>query len=760
MNRLLLLILCAAILPFGFPAYGQTLSGVVTDLQEKPVEGASIILQTADSTYLQTALSDADGHFVLQNPPPAYRLLVQHLLYLPQSLAGEGAAFLRIRLQPQTYALDEATVKADRPFVRLEEGRLAYDLSALTRNQAVNNAYEALAKLPGVRDDQGTLKLAGTDGVTVILNGKPTTMDARQLETLLRNTPVDRVEKAEVMYSTPPEYHVRGAAINLVLKRTGDHTFQGEVSTDYTNQYFSYGNVNGNFRYSTPRLSVDVLYGANLKHQLEDIDLYSRHTLAGQVYDIRENEQLRSKARTHSLHTGLAYNLNAHNQLSLSYTGNYSPDQQGNSWTAGNFQTGNLDKHVDDRMHNVTLHFHSDKGIDFGGDYTHFDSDNRQHMFIDYAEGHSNGFALTGGQRIRRWSVYADRKHTWDKGWNLGYGASFRRANDRDWQTYHETTGEITTQDTDSDLNEQTANAYVSAGKNYENGTSWSVSATGEYYAIGNYHRWSVFPQASLSYQHTPNHLFQLSLSTDKTYPNYWSMQASVTHLNGYSELQGTPGLRPVTTYELNANYIWKQKYIFGLFFTHAADYFIQVPYQATDRLALIYKEMNWNYQRMWGANVILPFKAGRWLDTRLTLVGLRMHQRCDHFYDVPFDRRKWAFNASLNATFRVNGHWAFELQGDVQTPAIQGTFDIGSISCLTAGMKWNFGRDDRFTLSARCFDIFNSAMPSLKVRHQNQYLDMGKSRYSRNVSLHFSYRFGGYKKKEVREVDTSRFGH
>lgn len=35
------------------------------------------------------------------------------------------------------------------------------------------------------------------------MNGKPTTMTADQLETLLRNTPVDRVEKAEVIYSAP-----------------------------------------------------------------------------------------------------------------------------------------------------------------------------------------------------------------------------------------------------------------------------------------------------------------------------------------------------------------------------------------------------------------------------------------------------------------------------------------------------------------------------------------------------------------------------
>ena len=47
------------------------------------------------------------------------------------------------------------------------------------------------------------------------------------LKRFLRNTPVNRVEKVEVMYSAPPEYHVRGAAINVVLKRSNDYSFQG-----------------------------------------------------------------------------------------------------------------------------------------------------------------------------------------------------------------------------------------------------------------------------------------------------------------------------------------------------------------------------------------------------------------------------------------------------------------------------------------------------------------------------------------------------
>lgn len=109
----------------------------------------------------------------------------------------------------------------------MENGLLGYNLAVLTQNQLVNNAYEALTKIPGVQEDRGILTLAGAGKLTVILNGKPTTMDAGQLETILRNTPVNRVEKAEVMYSAPPEYHVRGAVINLVLKHANDYSFQG-----------------------------------------------------------------------------------------------------------------------------------------------------------------------------------------------------------------------------------------------------------------------------------------------------------------------------------------------------------------------------------------------------------------------------------------------------------------------------------------------------------------------------------------------------
>lgn len=738
-------------------AWGQTINGKIIDDKQLPIDGATIILQAMDSTYIGASISNSDGIFVFKSQQKEYRLIIQHLLYETKQMVGKGNNAGTIQLQPQDYALDEIIIKAEHPFAKVENGLLGYNLAVLTQNQLVNNAYEALTKIPGVQEDRGILTLAGAGKLTVILNGKPTTMDAGQLETILRNTPVSRIEKAEVMYSTPPEYHVRGAAINMVLKHSNDYSFQGEISANYKNQYFNDEGMNGNFRLSTPKMAFDVMYGANNVKKMEYIDLDSKHTQKGELHNIIQNEQLRSKYWKHDLRAAFEYNFNNKNNINIAYTGSYTPDQYNNSRTSGNYQTSNVDKYIDNQMRNITLQYHSGFGLDIGGDYTYYTSNNAQRLYADYQDGSQSSFSMVGGQKIDRYSIYADQKQSLSKGWNLGYGISYRFAKDLDFQTYDKVTGNIQAQNTYSNLREQTTSFYVSLSKNYTTGTSLSVSATGEYYTIGNYHKWAVYPQASLTYFKTPKHVFQLSLSTDKTYPSYWDMQSSVSYLNGYTELWGTPNLKPMTNYNLNGSYIFLNKYILSLFFTHTSDYFTQAAYQSTDRLALIYKNTNWNYMQVWGANIILPFKVGNWLDSRLTLVGMQMHQRCDDFFDIPFNRKKWVFSGTLDNTFKVNKNLSFELMGNVQTPVIQGTFDIESIFNLTAGLRWNFA-NDKLSLSVRCYDIFDTGMPATKVRFKGQNLNMDSGFYSRAFTLHFSYRFGGYKKKEIKGVDTSRF--
>ena len=641
MRRTFLLLVCALALFSVKQTCGQIVRGRVVDQERQPVVGVAVVMLDTDSTYLAAAASDADGRFAIASEVRPYRLLFQHLAYEMQTLTSEHDEAGEVVLHEYTNALDAVVVEGEKPIVRVEEGRLAYDLEAVSKGKAVNNAYEALTQLPGVSEQDGGLTLAGAGGVTVILNGKPSTMSAEQLASLLRSTPVERIEKAEVMYSTPPQYHVRGAAINLVLRRSHDYSFSGEVHANYTNRFYSNWDAGGNFAFSSPEWSAEVTYSAGQAKTKRIIDLYSRHTLADGEHEIAQRQNITSKGTWHRLRAAAEYAPQGKGRLSIAYTGAYTPHTSGLVRADGNLVNSVSSPGGDNTMHNAALRYTSASGLDLSADYTHYSSWQLAAMRNRYADGSRTAFDVVSGQSVDRVNVSADQSHDLGNGWGMTYGGIFSWAGDHDYQRYTLCEGDIATVDTDSHLDEYTGNLYAGVSKEFAKG-SFSLSLAGEYYRAGDYDNWSLYPQATLLLTPAEKHLVQISLSSDKTYPSYWEMQQSTSYIDGYSEIRGTPGLRPSKSYNGQAMYMYKQKYIFMLFWNEMPDYFNQTAWQAPDRLALVYQTLNWNTNRQWGANVIVPLRLGKWLDSRLTLTGMRMTQRCDAFHDLAFDRSKW----------------------------------------------------------------------------------------------------------------------
>ena len=221
MNKVLSLVL-PLLLGFFVQVMGQnpSITGRVKADDAAPIDGVEVLMLAPDSTHLATAVTAADGCFSVPIHPAPFTLLFQHLAYEPLSrpcvLPQQLGDITHVR---KTIGVDEVRVTGYRPIVKAEAGKLSYDLSQLNEKTTATNVYEALSYLPGVDEENGALTLSGVGAATVIINGKPTTMSASQLETLLRTMPVERIEQAEVMYSTPPQYGVRGASINLVIKR-------------------------------------------------------------------------------------------------------------------------------------------------------------------------------------------------------------------------------------------------------------------------------------------------------------------------------------------------------------------------------------------------------------------------------------------------------------------------------------------------------------------------------------------------------------
>lgn len=179
-----------------------------------------------------------------------------------RTLSADSIITSDARLDSIYQSLPEVMITGERPVVKASQGKLVYDLPRLIRDLPVDNAYDAVKELPGVTEMNGGLQLAG-QGVTVILNGKVTTLSVEQLYTLLRSIPASRIEKAEVMYNAPARYQVRGALINVQLKQTADgpSSWQGELYGKYNQKHYEGFEERASLLYNGNKFSTDF-YGA------------------------------------------------------------------------------------------------------------------------------------------------------------------------------------------------------------------------------------------------------------------------------------------------------------------------------------------------------------------------------------------------------------------------------------------------------------------------------------------------------------------
>lgn len=742
-------------------ATAQTITGKVTDPSNQPIDGATVVLQTLDSVFVEATITNTDGTFLLNHQPTRYRLLFQHLLYETLEKEGSGRDAGTFVLQPKDYALQEVVVEGERPLVTVEGSRLSYDMPQLISQRLVTNAYEALKQLPGVIEQNDVLTLAGAGGVSLLLNGRPSSMTYEQLITLLKGMPASRVEKAEVMYSAPPQYHVRGAAINLVLKgyKPGEGGLQGEIHSEYKQQKEADGNGGVTLAYTSPKVDLDFMYNLQSSYTHGYIDFLAHHTVKGQVYDVNQVTEHTGRSLAHTLRAGGTYKFDADNSLELSYTTQFSPNSQHHSHSSGSISESFNDSRTHHQMHNAALNYTSGFGFRAGADFTNFTSTDTQDFFDRSPEEVETRFVSRSDQHIDRWKIYADQSHSLPHDWTLNYGTSFSYVHNRNIQDYD--LPEMQDQNLYNRIREYTYNVYAGFDKPFNSQWTLSASAALEYYQMQNYRKWAVYPTLQLNYMPSASHILQLSFSSDKTYPDYWTLSGATSYLNGYNESVGNPFLRPYTEYDADLTYILKSKYIFQVSYSYTPDYFMQTVYLDSDRLKAIYNWQNWDYSQELAFTAILPFKVGNWWDSRLTLQASLKHDKASAYYDAPFNQQQWVGVGHWTHTFQLcrQPNLKMEVTAFGQTKSIQGSYYIQPVAFVDAALRYTFAKD-RAMLQLKGRDIFNTMNPKTRVRNGAQYLDMNTKSYLQSVTLSFSYRFGGYKKKEVKEVDTSRFGN
>jgi hypothetical protein len=756
------IVLCSAFVCLA-SVNAQTINGKITDDSNgEPIEYATVILQTTDSLYVNATYTDTEGVFLLPIDIKAYRLVVQHLVYetYERNYSSDENDIV-IKLTAKENTLDDIVVKGEKPIVKLIDGKITYDMPLLLSGTTVSNAYESMLRLPGVREQNGALILAGASSVTVIINGKVTAMSHENLMAALKMYPAEMIQSAEIMYSTPPQYHIRGAAINLVLKGDNANSLQGQVNAEYAQKH--YANYTGGISLliSLSKTTLDFNYAFNREQEKSGVDIHSNHLYNETTNLIEQFNRGNRKSNINHIRFGIDHKLSENNNLNLVYTSQIANKVNNNESSKGTFSLSNNHKENKSpiQMHDVLMDYSSGFGLKVGVEYTLYNTHTDQ-QFSERMINKENEFTADAKQEINRYRFFADQSNLLPSEWKLNYGVQYMYATDKSLQLYRSPTGnDMSEFDMSNQITEHTANTYIGVEKNISNRLSVSASVTGEYYALTDFKEWTIFPALEMTYFISPSQIMQLSFSSDKIYPAYWEMHGAVSYLNGYSEIHGNPLLKPYRSYSSQFNYIFKSKYVLTAFYSYLDGYSMQLPYQAHDRLVLIYKTLNFDYKQTAGLNLIIPFNIRERANTRLTLMGFYDKVKSSHFHDISFNKNNIVFYTRLDNTINISSkpNIKAEVNGAYISKNIQGPAELTPLWSLDIGLKWTFFHD-MAELKLKGSDLFNKWTPDMSMKYDTQNLKMNIIPDTRAVSLSFVFKFGGYDRTH-KAFDTSRFG-
>lgn len=669
-----------------------------------------------------------------------------------------------LTMENMMHNLPEVMVKGSRPIVKAERGMLSYNMPLLLKQLPADNAYEALTRIPGICDATGSISFSGNE-VTLIVNGQATTLTQEQLTERLKAMPAAQLAKAEVMLSAPARYHVRGMAINIVTKDyAGTNQLSGQVIGGMKQSKYAKGFGDLYLSLQRGKFGLDAQYKYVNGNSYGESSRIANHPLGNNRVYYNDETGQKSFGITHNYRLGMNYAFSKNHRLDVAYTGHWDKRCSNSNTTGSSISGMHHDSH--EYLHNVDVNYSLPFGLTLNGSYTYYRTPQQQAldgtMHTDESmPGTERNLTSGSEQTINKWMFTADQTHSLAHGWGLSYGVKGQFTSNKSYQTTIDKDGTIQPNGTSSvDNNERMWNIYAGFSKQINKAISVEASVAAEQYHSPIWDKWRVYPTLNALWNVNDNHLLNLSFSSNSEFPSYWSTMSNVFYSSTYSEIHGNPDLKPFSYYNVNLMWQIKRRYTLMAFASLKPDYFVQLPYQTTERMAVIMKETNFDYSNSYGLQASVIFNAGKWLNGNVFAVGTYKHDKSSNFFDLPFNRKKLSVILGGTASVKLCNTQDLRLilNPFFQSKAIQGVYDVSPIFKMNAKLQWT-SHDGKWGLRLNGSNIFNNLYDTRSVQGNQDY--RMKINYNwASVTFGVIYKFGGYKEKKVKEVDTSRMGH
>lgn len=266
-----------------------------------PLEFATVTVQTTDNVTVNGGMTDANGEYSISVPAGTYNIKFDFISFKSQVIAAkviiENTNLGVTSLEADTTLLDAVEITAERTTVDIKLDKRVYNIGndMMVKGGSVSDVLDNVPSLSV--DAEGNVALRGNQSVTILIDGRPSTMAGSNVADVLRLLPADSVDKVEVITNPSARYDAEGGGgiVNIILKKGKADGFNGSVNAN-TGIPDNHG-ISANLNYRSENYNVFSNLGYNYRNNpgnslnnseyLDENDNPTRY-----VNERRENDRL------------------------------------------------------------------------------------------------------------------------------------------------------------------------------------------------------------------------------------------------------------------------------------------------------------------------------------------------------------------------------------------------------------------------------------------------------------------------------------
>ena len=647
-------------------------------------------------------------------------------------------------------------------------------------------ANDILKNIPSVDIDQdGRIMLRGDGSVTVLIDGRPSSLSGGNGKTLLDALPAGSIERIEIVTNPSAKYDPDGTSgiINIVIKKNKLKGFNGLVSSNIGSGDFTGGNVADgglSMSYRNTFFNVYGSYNGRYLAGYRNNTSFIRQTFLNDSVSILDQNRTGTDLNAGNTYRfGFDFNLKNRKIMSFSTTGsNGRRDRTGDLWNG----IKDIDQELVGLTRRVSYDPSQQHNYDFNVNFRQEFKNNRGNLVVDANQSIGmesiQGYYLQGNysldsvvdapsylsQRLFNVeknnisSIQTDLTYLWPEKLmrsEFGLKAIIR---DQGVDTYSETYDQSSLtyfEDTLANFlyqyNEQIYSAYGIFGHQinkfkYQGGVRFekayqipnlisdSIKITNDYF--------NFFPSAHIKYSLNKKSEIGLSYSRRITRASSGDLNPFTAYSDPFNLRRGNPYLQPefVNSYDL-AYTTEKDKLNFSaaIFYRHTIGSISRIKvFYADNSSAVTFANIGQSHS--YGTELIASYRPTKWWrNTLSTNVNYIQYETSDPNWNRSGVNWNVKYMGSVDfwkktATLQLNVNYI------APRITVQGTAQRKGSVEISFDKKFN---DGKWTVGTRVSDIFNRQGFFMEVNQQNIYQVSEFKWLTRRVYITLSYKFG-----------------